>query len=175
MLRDFIERDIKNIRSDFLRKLPPGFSDSRQLYRSAKVDPTKHRPSSEALWRRIKKELPFPEVNCFVDMINYLSLKHQVSYGLYDVDKLEGNIIVKLGNENDMYEGIRKDMVSLRGKITLFDEKGPFGNPSSDSLRTSTSPETKSLIIIIFNYKQSQEIKLISDDTFAHFSKYFDF
>jgi len=94
-LSEFIKGEIPKIKSRFLEQLPVGYSESRKLYRIFKIDPTKYRPSSEALWRRIKKGLPFPNINPYVDMINYLSLKHQISYGLYDADKINGNIIAE--------------------------------------------------------------------------------
>lgn len=149
-LTAFIEREIPVIVEGHGRELPPGFSFSRKLYRSFSVDPTKHRPSSEALWRRIKKGLEFPFVNPFVDLTNFLSLKYQVSYGLYDLDKIEGDIRIGQGSEGDGYEGIRKDAVNLNGKILLRDARGPFGNPSSDSLRTSTSGESVNVLQVIF-------------------------
>ncbi len=175
LLNDFIETEVKRIKIDFLEQLPQGYTDSRKLYRSVKIDPTKYRPSSESLWRRIKKGLPFPKVNSFVDMINYLSLKHQTSYGLYDLDKIDGNISVELGTEADSYEGIRKDRVNLKGKITLKDKIGSFGNPSSDSLRTSTNEKTKNLLVVIFFYKESNQIKYIKEDSYNNFSNHFDF
>ena len=149
-LKAFIEREIPVIVEGHGRELPPGFSFSRKLYRAFSVDPTKYRPSSEALWRRMKKGLEFPFVNPFVDLTNFLSLKYQVPYGLYDLDRIEGDIEIVQGGEGDGYEGIRKDAVNLNGKILLRDRLGPFGNPSSDSLRTSTSGESVNVLQVIF-------------------------
>jgi len=149
-LKGYIEKEIPAIVKGHSGELPPGFSFSRKLYRAFSVDPTKHRPSSEALWRRMKKGLEFPFVNPFVDLTNFLSLKYQVSYGLYDLDKIEGDIQIGQGGEGDGYEGIRKDAVNLDGKILLRDALGPFGNPSSDSLRTSTSGESVNVLQVIF-------------------------
>ncbi len=153
-LKAFIEKEIPVIVEGHTGELPPGFSFSRKLYRAFSVDPTKHRPSSEALWRRVKKGLEFPFVNPFVDLNNFLSLRYQVSYGLYDLDKIEGAIEIARGGEGDAYEGIRKDTVNLNGKILLRDVRGPFGNPSSDSLRTSTSVESVNVLQVIFFHRE---------------------
>lgn len=133
-----------------MKSLPPGFQNSRKLYRSFKIDPTRYRPSSEALWRRVKKGEYLPEVNPFVDLTNFLSLKFQVPYGLYDTEKLIGDVKLITGGDDMRYEGIRKDIVSLHGKIVLSDGSGPFGNPSSDSLRASTSNNSMNILQIIF-------------------------
>ncbi len=65
--------------------------------------------------------------------------------------------------------------MNLKGKITLKDDQGPFGNPSSDSLRTSTNESTKNILAVIFFYKESKQIISITEDSFNHFSTYFEF
>ena len=74
---EFISEEIKKIREEFKEKLPAGYMESRKLYRNFGIDPTKNRPSSEALWRRIKREMEFPRINPVVDLTNFLSLKFQ--------------------------------------------------------------------------------------------------
>ncbi|MCP4216718.1 MAG: hypothetical protein GY765_18855 [bacterium] len=171
-LRDYILGGLPSILENHLREMPPGYSYSRRLYRLFSTDPTKHRPSSEALWRRIKKGLDFPFVNPFVDLTNFLSLKYQVPYGLYDLEKISGTIEVGQGGENDSYQGIRKDNVGLAGKLLLKDVNGPFGNPSSDSLRTSTSQATRNILQVIFfhpEYKFQADVLAESRRAFMEF------
>ena len=128
----------------------PGFAFSRSLYRLFKVDPTRHRPSSEALLRRISQGLPFPTVLPLVDLINRLSLMYMVPYGLYDMDQLSPPLSFRQGRGDDGYEGIRKGWLSLRGKIVLADDRGPFGNPSGDSLRSAVNAASKRILVVIF-------------------------
>lgn len=170
----FIQKKIPGILDGHSVQLPPGFSFSRKLYQAFSIDPTKYRPSSEALWRRIKKGFDFPFVNPFVDLTNYLSLKYQVPYGLYDLDKIEGDIEITQGTEADSYQGIRKDIVSLDSKILLRDTRGPFGNPSSDSLRTSTSDETDNLMQVIFFHKGDPLKEEILSETYQLFIEFFN-
>jgi DNA/RNA-binding domain of Phe-tRNA-synthetase-like protein len=172
-LSAYIQKETTAILASHGKQLPPGFSFSRKLYQAFSVDPTKNRPSSEALWRRIKKGLEFPLVNPFVDLTNFLSLKYQGSYGLYDLDKLEGDIEVAQGGEGDSYQGIRKDIINLEGKIILRDGRGPFGNPSSDSLRASTSDETVNLLQVIFFHKEDPLKEKILSETFQRFFEFF--
>jgi DNA/RNA-binding domain of Phe-tRNA-synthetase-like protein len=173
-LKEYIQAEIKVIRESHLKQMPPGFSFSRKLYRAFSIDPTKYRPSSEALWRRIKKKLEFPFVNPIVDLTNVLSLKYQVSYGLYDLDKIEGDIEITQGGEGESYQGIRKDIINLNGKILLKDGLGPFGNPSSDSLRTCTSDCTSNVLQVIFFHKDDPLKETILSETHIRYSDFFE-
>ena len=129
---------------------PPGAIYSRRLYHGFGVDPTRHRPSPEAMWRRIRKGLAFPRVHPAVDATNLLALELQVSFGLYDAEKIRGDIIAGAGEEGESYEGIGRGRISLAGKPVLRDEEGPFGNPSADSARTRITPATRVLIQVLF-------------------------
>ncbi len=128
----------------------PGLSVARRLYRAMGMDPTRVRPSSEALLRRSIKGRPLYRVNSVVDAGNLFSLESLLPIGLYDAEKIHGDVLVRLGTEADGYEGIRKGRIGLRGRIGLFDDEGPFGNPSADSLRTSIGPDTRSILLVIF-------------------------
>lgn len=172
-LYSFIQDESSDILKSHALQMPPGFSFSRKLYQAFSVDPTKYRPSSEALWRRIKKGLDFPLVNPFVDLTNFLSLKYQVPYGLYDLDKIEGDIEIAQGGEGETYQGIRKDSVTLDGKILIRDAQGPFGNPSSDSLRTCTTAETVNLLQVIFFHKGDPLKGQILSESFHQFLEFF--
>ncbi|MCU0284773.1 MAG: phenylalanine--tRNA ligase beta subunit-related protein [Acidobacteria bacterium] len=173
VLSTYIKGELPGIIKNHSVEMPPGFSVSRKLYQAFSVDPTKYRPSSEALWRRMKKGLDFPIVNPFVDLTNFLSLKYQVPYGLYDLDKIAGDIEIRQGCEGDSYQGIRKDIITLDGKILVSDTLGPFGNPSSDSLRTSTTSGTLNLLQIIFFHKSDILKEKILSGTYNLFFEYF--
>ncbi len=124
--------------------------EARRLYRAAGVDPTRTRPSSEALLRRALKEQPPPRVNNAVDACNLASVTFLLPIGLYDRDAVRGDAIVRLGCEGDEHDGIRKGPVHLAGRLGLFDALGPFGSPSSDSLRTCVLEETRRLLAVVF-------------------------
>ncbi|HEX9974599.1 MAG TPA: phenylalanine--tRNA ligase beta subunit-related protein, partial [bacterium] len=104
---------------------------TRTLYRKIGLDPTKTRPSSEALLRRVLKGNPLYQINSLVDTCNYCSLQLLLSLGLYDISKIVGNVQLRLGKENEGYEGIRKEFINVNERLTLADELEPFGNPSA--------------------------------------------
>lgn len=127
-----------------------GLRPARTLYRAFGVDPTQTRPSSEALFRRAVGGKPLPRVNNAVDVCNLCSLRFLLPIGLYDLGKIEGDVTLRRGGDTEAYPGIRKDEVRLHGRPVLCDSVGPFGNPTSDSLRTSVSGDTRSLWMVIF-------------------------
>ncbi|MFI5178737.1 MAG: B3/4 domain-containing protein [Vicinamibacterales bacterium] len=122
----------------------------RTMYKRVGIDPTKTRPSSEALLRRVRKGDELPRINSLVDIINWCSLESQLPFGLYDADRIEGAVTLRLGQPGEAYPGIRKDEVHVAGRLTLADARGPFGNPTSDSARTMTTTATTRALVVIF-------------------------
>jgi DNA/RNA-binding domain of Phe-tRNA-synthetase-like protein len=121
----------------------------RAMYKQLGIDPTKTRPSSEALLRRVRRGDALPRVNSFVDVINWCSVETQLPYGLYDAAKIDGDVTLRRGRAGEQYAGIRKDAVHVDGRLTLADALGPFGNPTSDSARTMvTTATTRGLVVI---------------------------
>jgi DNA/RNA-binding domain of Phe-tRNA-synthetase-like protein len=129
---------------------PEEIAAVRAMYKRVGIDPTKRRPSSEALLRRVRKGEPLPRINSMVDVCNWCSLEFQLPYGLYDADRIEGDVRLRLGREGESYAGIRKDEVHVGGRITLADRVGPFGNPTSDSARTMVTTATRRALVVVF-------------------------
>ena len=112
------------------------------MYKRVGIDPTKRRPSSEALLRRVRKGEPLPRINSMVDVCNWCSLEFQLPYGLYDAAHIEGDVVLRLGAEGESYPGIRKDDVHVGGRITLADAAVRSAIPTSDSARTMVTTAT---------------------------------
>jgi DNA/RNA-binding domain of Phe-tRNA-synthetase-like protein len=127
-----------------------GIDAARALYRVFGIDPTKTRPSSEALLRRVRRGEPLPRINTAVDVCNWCSLEVQLPYGLYDAGLLEPPLALRRGAAGDAYAGIGKAVVRLDGRPALFDARGPFGNPTSDSARTMTTVRTREVVAVVF-------------------------
>jgi DNA/RNA-binding domain of Phe-tRNA-synthetase-like protein len=134
-----------------VRITPPVETTSvRTMYKRVGIDPTKTRPSSEALLRRVRKGDPLPRINSMVDVCNWCSFEFQLPYGLYDAAHIDGDVTLRLGLEGESYPGIRKDEVHVGGRITLADATGPFGNPTSDSARTMVTTATTRALVVVF-------------------------
>ena len=120
----------------------PGVEQARGLYKSLGLDPTKTRPSNEALLRRVLKGEALYRISTLVDALNLCSLREQVPFGLYDLERVSPPVTLQLGAPGAGYEGIRKAWVNVEGRPVLVDAQGPFGNPTSDSGRTCIRLET---------------------------------
>src|SRR5689334_3852404 len=108
-----------------VRQRPPAeVAAVRTMYKRVGLDPTKTRPSSEALLRRVRKGDPLPRVNSMVDVCNWCSFEFQLPYGLYDADHIDGDVQLRLGRAGESYPGIRKDDVHVADRITLADAIG---------------------------------------------------
>jgi DNA/RNA-binding domain of Phe-tRNA-synthetase-like protein len=128
----------------------PGAADARTLYKALGLDPTKTRPSNEALLRRALKGETLYRINTLVDALNLVSLREQLPFGLYDLDRVRPPIVLRKGGVGEGYEGIRKGTVNVEGRPVLVDGDGPFGNPSSDSLRTSITLATRRALVVVY-------------------------
>src|SRR6266545_585495 len=128
----------------------PGAADARALYKDLGLDPTKVRPSNEALLRRVLKGETLHTVNTLVDALNLCSLRAQLPFGLYDLDRVEPPVLLRRGGPGESYEGIRKGAVNVEGRPVLVDARGPFGNPTSDSARTMITTACRRALVIVY-------------------------
>jgi DNA/RNA-binding domain of Phe-tRNA-synthetase-like protein len=134
-----------------VRTNPPAeITAVRTMYKRVGLDPTKTRPSSEALLRRVRKGDSLPRINSMVDVCNWCSLEFQLPYGLYDAAHIDGDVELRIGRSGESYPGIRKDDVRVEGRIALADRIGPFGNPTSDSARTMVTTATTRAMLVVF-------------------------
>lgn len=129
---------------------PAEVASVRTMYKKVGIDPTKTRPSNEALLRRVRKGDAIPRINSAVDIVNWCSLEFQLPYGLYDFSKVSGPVTMRLGAEGESYPGIRKDDVNVGGRITVADDVSAFGNPTSDSARAMVTPAATELLVVVY-------------------------
>jgi len=150
---EYCRRVCAHLESQFGGRPPadiPGVAETRALFHRLGVDPTKTRPSSEALLRRVVGGKGLPRVNLAVDICNLCSLEHQLPLGLYDREDVRGAVRARTGREGEGYAGIRKQRVNLAGRLLLADDEGPFGAPTSDSARTAVTDATTRLLVVVF-------------------------
>jgi DNA/RNA-binding domain of Phe-tRNA-synthetase-like protein len=132
----------------------------RTMYKRVGIDPTKTRPSSEALLRRVRKGDSLPRINSMVDVCNWCSFEFQLPYGLYDAARIQGDVTLRIGRDGESYAGIRKDDVHVGGRIALVDAAGPFGNPTSDSARTMVTTATTRGLLVVFAPREVDTARL---------------
>jgi DNA/RNA-binding domain of Phe-tRNA-synthetase-like protein len=152
-LREEVEAESARLRERYKEVASgdvPGAAEARALYKSLGLDPTKTRPSNEALLRRVLKGEALYQVNTLVDALNLCSVREQVPFGLYDLDRVSPPITLRRGRPGEAYEGIRKGEVHVEGRPVLADTNGPFGNPTSDSARSMITESTRRALVTAY-------------------------
>jgi len=138
----------------------------RTMYKKLDFDPSRYRPASEALVRRVLQNKSLYYVNSAVDVNNFCSIKYLMPFGLYDLDKITGNVLYRMASEGT-YVNISSKEVSANGKPFLTDQTGFFGNPTSDARRTAVNLSTTNLLSVIYADEEvtDQELQALLDDT----------
>lgn len=130
----------------------PNLDESRRAYKAFGKDPGRCRVSSEALCRRVRQGKELYRINSVVDANNLISLETGFSLGSYDMDRLQGDLVLRLGKPGEAYAGIGRDGIDLERLPLLADALGPFGSPSSDSRRAMITPETTRVLTVIYGF-----------------------
>ncbi|MBN3037938.1 MAG: hypothetical protein JW869_00810 [Candidatus Omnitrophica bacterium] len=127
-----------------------GVQDARRLFRAIGIDPTKHRPASEALLNRALKDKELYSINTLVDVGNWCALDFLLPTCVYDADKIKGDVIMRKGAEGESYLGLNSRPVNVHNRYLLADESGAFGSPMRDSQRSAVTLDTKKTILLIY-------------------------
>jgi DNA/RNA-binding domain of Phe-tRNA-synthetase-like protein len=128
----------------------PAIRAVRAMFREWGMDPSKYRPSSEALLRRVVQGKGLYRVSNAVDICNLGSIETGWPYGCYDRTRIREPIVLRHGASREMYEGIGKKMWHLDGRPVLADPDGPFGSPISDSTRSMITESAHEILVVIY-------------------------
>src|SRR5271169_886303 len=122
----------------------------RAMFREWGMDPSKYRPSSEALVRRVVQGKGLYRVSNVVDIGNVGSIETGWPFGCYDRARISWPVVFRHGAASESYEGIGKRTWHLEGKPVLADADGPFGSPISDSTRSMITEAACEVLIVIY-------------------------
>lgn len=146
---------------------------THQAYKRLGKDPNRYRPSSEALRRRILRELPLYKVDTLVDLINLVSIRSGYSIGGFDVDKIAGgSLVLGVGREGEIYHGIGRGELNIAGLPVYRDAVGGIGTPTSDEERTKIGLDTTHLLMIINGYSGLEGLEAAGKYAVGLLSKY---
>ena len=86
--------------------------------------------------------------------IRFIAIDTNRSVAVLDYDKIVGDVNIRLGTENDIYEGIGRGIINVNNIPLYDDEVGPFGSPTSDTPRTMITDETKKILLMIICFSE---------------------
>ena len=147
----------------------PNLGESRRGYRACGKDPGRWRVSSEALYRRVRQGKDLYRINSVVDVNNIVSLETGFSLGSYDMDHLQGTVVLRRGHAGESYPGIGKDAVDLENMPLLADELGAVGSPTSDSTRAMITPESRRFLTVIYSFSSREALEKALHLAFSRF------
>lgn len=130
----------------------PAIYATRQVYKKLGKDPNRYRPSSEALCRRIQKGQALYRIDTLVDLINLVSLKTGYSIGGFDDAKIQGDLVLGVGEAGERFEAIGRGLLNIEGLPVYRDKSGGIGTPTSDEERTKITSATTRLLMLINGY-----------------------
>ncbi len=134
-------------------KRQPVIAATREAYRRCGKDPSRYRPSAEALRRRLLRGLELHRIDTLVDLINLVSLRTGYCIGGFDADKIQGNdICLGIGRAEEPFEGIGRGTLNIEGLPVFRDIKGGIGTPTSDHERTCLDIGTRRLLALFNGY-----------------------
>lgn len=135
-----------------------GIEATRRIYRLCGKDPSRYRPASEALIRRMLKDKELYQIDTLVDLINLASIAYGYSIGGFDADKFQGDTLtLGIGREGEPYEGIGRGVINIKGLPVYRDAAGGVGTPTSDNERTKIDIRTTHLVVLINGYDGNEQ------------------
>lgn len=147
----------RELTTESLKDLP-SIAATRRVYRSCGKDPSRYRPASEALIRRMLQGKELYQRDTLVDLVNLASIAYGYSIGGFDADKFSGDTLtLGVGREGEPYEGIGRGMINIHGLPVYRDAIGGVGTPTSDHERTKMTLNTRHLVVLVNGYDGNEQ------------------
>lgn len=145
----------------------PEIQATKAGYKHVGKDPSRYRPSSDSLWRRVIKGKGLYAVNTLVDLNNDLSLRLHFPLGSYDLDQLVAPLVYTVAPAGATYPGIGKAAIDLANGLVLKDAKGFFGSPTADSTRAMITENTTHALVVVYAFGEfdASQIQTIVADS----------
>lgn len=139
-----------------IKQMPP-IHATREAYKKFGKAPSRYRPAAEALLRRIVKGEELYKINTLADLVNLASIYTGYSIGGFDLDKIQGDLVLGIGRAGEPYEGIGRGMLNIENLPVYRDNVGGVGTPTSDNERTKITLETTNFLLLVNGYDGSRE------------------
>ncbi len=156
-IKQLSEKFRQELTTESLKELT-SISATRKVYRACGKDPSRYRPASEALIRRVLQGKELYQRDTLVDLVNLASIAYGYSIGGFDADKFVGDTLtLGIGREDEPYEGIGRGNINIHGLPVYRDAQGGVGTPTSDNERTKMTLDTHHLVVLINGYDGNEQ------------------
>jgi len=138
----------KASKTDFFEH--PYFVSFRKFYREIGLSPEIEPPAAENLYRNFIRRGVFSQINNVVDCSNLVSIQTYVPLGVFDTDKIEGDLMLRYSEEGEVFKplGGRTEILP-KGLVVISDSKKLFSKfPYRDSIFGAVTNNTKNILII---------------------------
>ncbi len=157
LIDDQCEKFRQTLTTDTVKDIS-AIAATRRVYKACGKDPSRYRPSSEALIRRVLQGKQLYQIDTLVDLINLASITYGYSIGGFDAGKFSGDTLsLGVGREGEPYEGIGRGMLNIAGLPVYRDAIGGVGTPTSDNERTKMGLATRRLVALVNGYDGNEE------------------
>lgn len=157
LIDDQCEKFRQTLTTDTVKDIS-AIAATRRVYKACGKDPSRYRPSSEALIRRVLQGKQLYQIDTLVDLINLASITYGYSIGGFDAEKFSGDTLsLGVGREGEPYEGIGRGMLNIAGLPVYRDAIGGVGTPTSDNERTKMGLATRRLVALVNGYDGNEE------------------
>jgi len=151
-IHEWEQRFRRDLTTESLKELS-GIAATRRVYKACGKDPSRYRPASEQLIRRMLQGKELYQIDTLVDLVNLASIVYGYSIGGFDADKIVGDTLtLGIGREGEPYEGIGRGLLNIAGLPVYRDQQGGVGTPTSDNERTKMTLATTHLLVLINGY-----------------------
>ncbi len=152
LLRQQEQQTQKELSGKIISQLPEAAA-WRQTYKDFGVTGNKYVSSVEALLKRVSKGGQLPDINPLVNLYNALSLKYKMPFGGEDLDKVKGDIVLKIaaGNETGRFIGSTETSICEPGEVAYCDELGFICRRWNwrEADRTKLDQNTTNVILVV--------------------------
>ena len=159
-------KDLLNIYKDYDIISDPIIEGFYKLHTKVGVPRRKNLPASLNLIKLLLKKEDIPNINKAVDIYNILSIKSKLCLGAHDIDKVDGNITLKIndGTENFIPLGSEEVRLVNSGEYSFVDD-------NNDVLcwldirqvdKTKVTEDTKNIIYFIIGNEENTYDDLIN-------------
>lgn len=150
----------------------PAIAANRDAYRALGKEPSRYRPSAEALMRRVLQGKGLYQVSNVVDLLNLVSIRYGYSIGGWDAARIAGPMTLGIGRADEPYTSIGRGELNIEFFPVFRDAEGAFGTPTSDSERTMVRPETTHFLMVFYAFGGMKGLEPAMADAVALLEKF---